>query len=270
MADDRASCEICAIARAPGAARPMARHLCEIRGGVGTVRERPLHNYMDSRVSTALMRALVKMHGVDAQKCLCKDFGCIEARFEEDFETSLATDKRLIDVIARCPGPVFAMNLNVVNPRNKNHANMLIVNRERRLLELFDPNVPKAWIDGAVRDRFMPRLERALGERWTFMGSAELYGDVGPQKILNEWMTRLPPTARALWSETCVLWSMLYLDFRLSHPDVDPRVVVSGLCDLLRRLRDPVRVIRIACTYFEMILEAEERAGRIDLSRHPF
>lgn len=122
------------------------------------------------------------------------------------------------------------LKVTLVASSNGTHANMLLLDKEKRIFERFEPYgvVPYLENDGLdklLKSRLVPFLEKELGGKIEYLSPKDYLDGSNFQVISNDSSL----SVKKLGDPTgyCLAWTYWYLEMRISNPDVHPKKLVS-------------------------------------------
>ena len=114
-----------------------------------------------------------------------------------------------------------------------NHQNYIIIDREKRTLERFEPGgaiIGEQLIGEAYGFDDLDKVlsKSAAKRKYKYLKPSDFCPRVGPQYM--EGLQKFIPRTGDL-KGFCTFWSIWYADRRLRHPDVDPKELLEKLLD---------------------------------------
>jgi len=179
-----------------------------------------LHLYFND---SNLIRSIYKQMSIDYGFCFLKEIEISGTTDDIKFKIYSSKTNKLNDFtkqqyiyseILPCQNPTFAIPFSV-----SQHANMLIINREKKTVEHFEPNGEFIGEIGDLLTVAAEKLIKELFPSYTYIPVISFCPETG---IQMELARRFPASK---FTGSCAIWSMWYAFLRLSSPNLDQKVI---------------------------------------------
>ena len=179
-----------------------------------------LHLYFND---SNLIRGIYKQMSKDYGFCFLKEIEVsgssdnIQLKIYSSKTNKLNNFKKQLYIeseIVPCPNATFAIPFSVPQ-----HANMLIINREKKTVEHFEPN---GILEGAIGEILNLAAEKLIKELFPTYRYIPVISFCPKTGIQTELARRFPDSK---FTGSCAIWSMWYAFLRLSSPELDQQAI---------------------------------------------
>jgi len=123
--------------------------------------------------------------------------------------------------------------LTLLASANGTHANIIIFDKEKGILERFEPygEIPYMEtenLDEMLKDKlgsFLGRYLKSKNMKLTYYSPKDLFGGVSFQIISNDMSSKVKKMGDPVGF--CLAWTLWYLEMRIKNPNVDPKTLIS-------------------------------------------
>ena len=146
--------------------------------------------------------------------------------------------EKLVEFIRRCNRRFFAIPLSLEYPDSGPHFNLLVGDRERKVLQRFEPY--GGGIDEKVHDNFDKEMKELIKEydlRLKYENPDQLYSGSGFQDVEETAINKKAASVRVNdYRGYCGMWGVWFLEMKLKNPQKTSRDIISESMKEIKKL----------------------------------
>lgn len=149
----------------------------------------------------------------------------------QDWESMAYPDMFFKQELDKCNKRFFIINISTISSSGLGHANMLIIDKTKGIVEHFDPygsNMYHAWLTGAsVVAKRLKTIFSSIGYNYLSVGqTCPVIGPQAYEELLLCSESMIPQLTNKVGM--CLVWSLFFVHLRLKYPNEDSKMLISN------------------------------------------
>jgi len=124
------------------------------------------------------------------------------------------------------------LKLTIISSHNSTHANILLFDKQKKILERFEPYGVIPYLDNGELDEYIKKHFKKIFNKFTYLGPKDTMNNISFQIISNDANDNVKKLGDPLGY--CLAWTYWYIELRLKNPDIKPNILIKKAIDKIR------------------------------------